>query len=245
MKKESYIGKILVACEYSGIVRDAFSKAGWDAWSCDILPTESELTKSENKHIQGDVLNVLNDGWDLMIAHPPCTYISYAATHIWNEKGRVFKRLDSLYFFAKLWETDIPHICIENPRSCASPVIAKYSQEIQPYYFGECEMKTTWIWLKNLPLLKYSMTDSIFEKITATNNPQPKQVQIRKNTGKAKNRYFCDSLYDNKINTGHRRSKFWNGIANAMAEQWTEYYLTHKLQNYERKTVTARKFRTS
>ena len=98
--------RVLVACEYSGTVRDAFSRRGHDAWSCDLLPTESELTMKEDKHIQGDVLEVIKDGWDLMIGHPPCNSISYAGTSSWNNTGRVFERLEALRFFAEYF-TDI------------------------------------------------------------------------------------------------------------------------------------------
>lgn len=116
--------KMIVACEYSGTVRDAFSSLGWDAWSCDLLPTESELTKAEGKHYQGDIFDFIGSrDWDLMIGHPPCDYISYAGTAWWNEPGRVFKRLEGLNFFARLYEAypHIPHICLENPKSCSSP----------------------------------------------------------------------------------------------------------------------------
>jgi hypothetical protein len=137
--------RALIGCEYSGTVRDAFENAGWDAWSCDLLPTESEQTKASGKHIVGNVLNLLNEDWDLLIAHPPCTYLSYAATASWNNKGRVFDRIEALRFFAELWEADIPHICIENPRGCASPTIAKYTQQIQPYYFGDAKIKNNMV----------------------------------------------------------------------------------------------------
>lgn len=208
--------KILVACEYSGTVRDAFSRYGWDAWSCDILPTESELTIKEGKHIQADVLSVLDKGWDLMIGHPPCTFLSYAAMSSWNNPGRVFKRIEALRFFALLWEAPIPFICLENPKSCASPVIAKYSQEIQPYYFGDCQIKTTWLWLKKLPPLRYSLTQNLFESQTATEKPKPISID---NTQRKKKRYYVDAhLRDPK-----ERAKFWPGIAKAMAEQWTEF----------------------
>ena len=128
--------KVLVACEFSGIVRDAFIKRGHDAISCDLLPTERP-----GPHIQGDILEILNDGWDLMVAHPPCTYLSYAATSRWGNEGRLRKRLDALEFFGQLWEAPINQICIENPMGCASPTIAKFSQIIQPYYFGDAESK--------------------------------------------------------------------------------------------------------
>ena len=153
--------RVLVACEFSGIVRDAFTKRGHDAWSCDLLPTERP-----GQHIQGDVLQHLTDGWDMMIAHPPCTYLSYAATSSWNNPGRVYKRLDALMFFARLWESDIEKICIENPKGCASPTVAKYSQVIQPFYFGDCEYKTTWLWLKNLTPLVHAANDTLFEMAT-------------------------------------------------------------------------------
>jgi len=201
--------KVLVACEFSGIVRDAFDARGHDAVSCDLLPTERP-----GKHIQGDVLEILDDGWDLMIAHPPCTYISFAGTQWWNQNGRVFKRLDALYFFAQLWEAPIEKICIENPKSCASPVIAKYTQEIQPFYFGDEHFKTTWLWLKNLPTLIHIPEDTLFEKKTHT--PKPKPLAYNKN-GKAI--HWCD-YHAPSEDRARNRSKTFQGIANAMAEQW-------------------------
>jgi site-specific DNA-cytosine methylase len=159
--------KVLVGCEYSGVVRDEFSKMGWDAWSCDLLPTESEMTKAENKHFQCDIFEVLHRDWDLFIAHPPCQYLSFAGGAHWNVQGRMRKRLEALDFFAKLWEADIQHICLENPKSCASPVIEKYTQQIHPYYFGDPYLKTTWLWLKNLPKLKFSNENTLFEKKTS------------------------------------------------------------------------------
>lgn len=198
---------MLVACEYSGTVRDAFLAKGHDAVSCDILATESM-----GPHIQGDVLEILNEGWDMMIGHPPCTYISYAGTAHWNKPGRLQKRLEALAFFAALWQAKIEKICLENPRSCASPVIAKYSQEIQPYYFGDRQFKTTWLWLKNLSPLIHSAGPTLFESTTHTQKPQPSSID---NTERAKKRYFTDSIKDPKD-----RAKFWPGIANAMAEQW-------------------------
>lgn len=197
--------KVLVACEYSGTVRDAFSLLGWDAWSCDIIPTESELTIREGKHIQTDVLEVLYEGWDLLIGHPPCNYISYAGMGAWNKPGRVYKRLEALTFFASLWEAPIPYICLENPKSCASPVIAKYSQEIQPYHFGEPQIKTTWLWLKGLPLL---------EPTNILAKPAPTHIDCN-----GKKRYYTDS----NVRNPKDRAKFWPGIAEAMAEQWTTY----------------------
>lgn len=193
--------KVLIACEYSGIVRDAFLKRGHDAISCDLLPTE--LT---GPHYQGDVFDIINDGFDMMIAHPPCTYISYASTRVWNNPGRCKKRLEALDFFRKLWEAPIEKICLENPKSCASPVIAKYSQEIQPYYFGDNAMKKTWLWLKNLPRLIHIQDDDLFFKKTHIETPETTKLANWYNKG-GKDRQ-------------KNRAKFWPGIAKAMAEQW-------------------------
>jgi len=200
--------RVLIACEFSGIVRDAFKNKGHEAWSCDLLPTEKE-----GKHIEGNVLEILDDGWDLMIGHPPCTFISYAGTQVWNKPGRVFDRLEALQFFAKLWEAPIGKICLENPRSCASPVVAKYSQEIQPYYFGDEDMKTTWLWLKNLPLLKHNQVATLFEPQTHCEKPKPYSID---NSMKGHKRYFTDGKKSNP----YERAKTFQGIANAMADQW-------------------------
>lgn len=205
--------RVLVACEYSGTVRQAFADMGCEAWSVDLLPTEKP-----GNHIEGDVLSVLDDGWDLMVGHPPCTYISYAGTQVWDKPGRVFKRLEALEFFAKLWEAPIPYICLENPKSCASPTIAKYSQEIQPYYFGDPQLKTTWLWLKNLPKLKWKAKSDLFSQKTATKKPEPFAVS---NTERAKKRYYTEGV----TRDPKERARFWPGIAKAMAEQWAPIIL--------------------
>ncbi|KKM93744.1 hypothetical protein LCGC14_1205380 [marine sediment metagenome] len=199
--------RVLIACEFSGIVREAFKARGHDAWSCDLLDTEIP-----GQHIKGDVIEQLDKGWDLMIGHPPCTYISYAGTRHWNNSGRVFLRIEALTFFAKLWEAPIGMICLENPKGCASPTIAKYTQEIQPYYFGDNDMKTTWLWLKNLPQLLHSEIDTLFENRTHTEKPTPHS--FLKTTGKPT--YFTDG----KTRDPHIRSKTFQGIAEAMANQW-------------------------
>lgn len=200
--------KVLIACEFSGVVREAFGNMGHDAWSCDLLPTDIA-----GQHIQGDILSVLHRGWDLMIGHPPCTYLSYAGTAHWNLPGRCRKRLDALEFFRKLWEAPIEKICIENPKSCASPTIAKYDQEIQPHYFGDSQLKTTWLWLKNLPHLQHFPEDTLFNLATHVDRPEPISID---NTERQKKRYFTDA----KIRNPLERSKTFNGIADAMATQW-------------------------
>jgi hypothetical protein len=129
--------RVLVACEYSGVVRDSFRKLGHDAWSCDIIPTDVDPTY----HIQGDVLEILNQGWDLMIAHPPCTYLSHAgAKHLYKGKvlnqERYQKGLEAKDFFMKLLNADIPMIAVENPISSKIFEMPKHTQEIQPYQYG-------------------------------------------------------------------------------------------------------------
>lgn len=194
--------KVLVACEYSGTVRDAFIKQGHNAISCDLLPTESP-----GPHYQGDIFDIINDGFDLMIGHPPCTYLSYAATRVWNTPGRCKKRLDALDFFRRLWEAPIDKICIENPKGCASPTIAKYSQSIQPYYWGDAYTKTTWLWLKNLKPLKHIEETDWFGNRTHAKDPE--------NT-KVKGNWYNKGGKERQKN----RAKTFPGIAQAMANQW-------------------------
>jgi site-specific DNA-cytosine methylase len=215
---------ILVACEESQEVTKAFRRLGHNAFSCDLQPCSGGHPEW---HIQGDVIAQLGNGWDLMIGHPPCTYLSYAGTAHWNNPGRLQKRLKALEFFAALWEAPINHICLENPKGCASPAITKYSQEIQPYYFGDQHLKTTWLWLKNLPALTYSLTGNLFEQQTATERPEAIYTDY---TGKK--RYFTDAIggYHGEGNSTLKRSKTFPGIAEAMATQWTEYILNHQLK---------------
>jgi len=229
MKKSN---RILVACEYSGIVRRAFAQLGWDAWSCDLLDTQmpTELCPDENlngwgNHIQGDALSVINYGWDLLIAFPPCTYLTYAGMRNWYDEGRAMKRIEAAKFFMQLYDAPIQHICIENPRGIMSKIFREPDMTIHPYYFGEPEMKRTCLWLKNLPKLEYRFTDDLFGLKTATEKPQPNRVEINKKTGRLKNRYFTDTIVNHKLKTGLEKSKSFQSIANAMAEQWTEYIL--------------------
>jgi hypothetical protein len=207
--------KVLIACEESQAVCIAFRNKGHEAYSCDIQECSGGHPEW---HIQGDVLAQLDKKWDMMIAHPPCTYLSYAATSSWNNPGRLRKRLDALDFFAKLYEANMPKICIENPMGCASPTIAKYSQVIQPYFFGDTESKRTCLWLKNLSLLKHVDSDTLFEKNT---HVEPKIYAYYK-TGRKKGKPIYGNDYCKfSEDRGKIRSKTFPGIANAMAEQWS------------------------
>jgi hypothetical protein len=201
--------KVLVACEESQAVTKELRALGHEAYSCDVQECSGGHPEW---HIQGDVIAQLNKGWDMMIGFPPCTYLTYAGTRHWNNPGRLKNRLDALKFFAALWLAPIDRICLENPKGCASPTIAKYSQEIQPYYFGDGEMKTTWLWLKNLPLLQHYNVPDLFNERTHIDKPEPHS--ILKTTGKPT--YFADG----KHRDPKERSKTFPGIAKAMAEQW-------------------------
>lgn len=190
--------KVLVACEYSGRVRDAFTKRGHFAMSCDLLPSDTL-----GFHWQGSVLDVLDMGWDLMIAHPPCTYLSNAGAR-WLYAGKVLNTarfeqgLEAKDFFLTLLNADIPRIAIENPIPSSVFDLPKYSQTIQPYEFGHPFKKKTCLWLKNLPPLK------------ATNI-----VDVREST-KVPGNWFNKGGKDRQ----KERARTFEGIADAMAVQW-------------------------
>lgn len=213
--------KVLIACEESQTVCKAFRALGHEAYSCDLQECSGGHPEW---HFQQSVFELIDlMKWDLLIGHPPCTYLSYAGTAHWNRPGRLEKRLEALSFFAALWNSSIKHICLENPKGCASPTIAKYSQEVQPYYFGDIDQKTTWLWLKNLPCLKWQKEDDMFSAKTSLGKPEP--VFIDSN-GKA--RYFTDAVKGHgggKEGRQRARSKTFPGIADAMAKQWSEYII--------------------
>lgn len=194
--------RVLVACEYSGRVRDAFRSKGHDAISCDILPTDVE-----GPHYQGDVLDILNDGWDLMIAHPPCTYLSVSGMH-WTTRGLRDPKLteDALEFARRLLEAPIEKIALENPISVISSRIRKPDQIIQPWQFGHDASKKTCLWLKNLPLLQ------------PTHIVDPRIIDGKKRWGNQ-----TDSGQNKLAPSEDRwkiRSETYHGIADAMAQQW-------------------------
>lgn len=179
--------KVLVACEFSGTVRDAFIARGHDAMSCDLLPTEKP-----GPHYQGDVRDVLGKGWDLMIAHPPCTHLAVSGARWFAEKAH--EQAEALEFVRLLMDADIPRIAIENPVSIISSRIRKPSQVIQPWQFGHGEVKGTCLWLKNLPILQPTQ---IVEGREARIHRMPPSADRWK-----------------------LRSMTYQGIADAMADQW-------------------------
>ena len=190
--------KVLVACEYSGIVREAFAKRGHDAWSCDLLPTD----QPSDKHIQGDVLEIINDGWDLIIAHPPCTHLSLSGAKYWAEKRADGRQQAAIKFVEDIWDADCPRICIENPVGALTnhSKLGKASQYINPYEFGHAEQKRTGLWLKGLPKLQGT-----------------KFIDVKGLPNKERHRlHWLPPSKDRwKI-----RSTTFQGIADAMADQW-------------------------
>lgn len=188
--------KVLIACEFSGIVRDAFSALGHSAMSCDLLPSETP-----GRHHRGDVLEVLSDGWDLMIAHPPCTYLSVSGMH-WTTRGLRDSKLteDALSFVRLLLDAPIPRIALENPVSIISTRIRKPDQIIQPWQFGHDASKKTCLWLKNLPPL---MPTSVIRKHRYSNQTENGQNKLSPSANRWK-----------------LRSKTFQGVAQAMASQW-------------------------
>ena len=139
--------RVLVACEFSGIVRDAFIALGHEAWSCDLLPCEGDA----HRHIQGDVRDHLRDSWTLLVAHPPCTYLAVSGARWFKERQQ--EQTDALQFVRDLMNAPIPMKCIENPISVISSRVRKPDQIIQPWQFGHGEVKATCLWLKNIPVL--------------------------------------------------------------------------------------------
>lgn len=194
--------RVLVACEYSGRVRDAFTALGHDAMSCDLLATDAP-----GNHYQGDVRDVINNGWDLMVCHPPCTYLCSSGLH-WNKRvpERAKQTEEALEFVRMLLDAPIPRIALENPIGCISTRIRKPDQTIQPYQFGHDASKATCLWLKNLhPLRPTSMVE-------------PRMIDGKPRWGNQ-----TDSG-QNKLSPSHDRwkirSETYEGIALAMAQQW-------------------------
>jgi len=181
--------KVLVACEYSGRVRDAFIKAGHDAMSCDLLPTDAQ-----GPHHQGSVMDILQDGWDLMIAHPPCTHLAVSGARHFAAKRADGRQQEAIDFFLALARAPIPRMAIENPVCIMSSLWRKPDQTIQPWQYGHGETKSTCLWLKNLPHL------------VPTNIVSGREPRIHKMPPSA--------------DRWKLRSQTYLGIASAMADQW-------------------------
>lgn len=192
--------RVLVACEYSGTVRDEFTRLGHEAISCDILPTESP-----GLHYQGDVFDILDDGFDLMIGHPPCTHLANSGARWWHLKAE--QQAEAIEFFIRLMQAPIKHIALENPVGILSTAYRKPDQIVQPYWFGDEATKTTCLWLKNLPLL--APTDMVGKgarTVLSSGRSLPEWYNLPQSKDRAK-----------------KRSKTFQGFARAMAQQWSAH----------------------
>lgn len=189
--------KVLIACEYSGTVRDAFIRAGHDAMSCDLLPTDVA-----GPHYQGNIFDVVDYPWDIMIAHPPCTDLAVSGAAWFANKRLVGSQQASVSFFMKLAKLNIPRIAIENPVCVMSSLWRKPDQVIQPWMFGHKEQKATCLWLKGLPALE------------PTNDVKEQMMELPKNQ-RERLHYLPPSADRWKL-----RSTTFQGIADAMAAQW-------------------------
>jgi len=181
--------RVLIACEFSGTVRDTFRRRGHDAWSCDLLPTDAP-----GPHIQGDVSAVIGDGWDLMIAHPPCTHLAVSGARHFAAKRKDGRQQSAIDFVRLLLAAPIPRIALENPVSIISTAIRKPDQTIQPWQFGHGETKRTCLWLKGLPPLVPTKVVSGREARVHRMPPSPGRWKARSVT--------------------------YSGVAEAMANQW-------------------------
>ena len=205
--------KVLIACEVSAVVRDAFIKKGHDAWSCDIQPRFTAVDKLDKKHICMDVLNVLGEHWDLIIAHPPCTYLCVTGNRWFKPEyknrfpDREQQRNKAIKFFMEFTKLDwVSKVAIENPVGIMSRIYRKPDQIIQPYQFGHKEAKKTCLWLKNLPLLE------------PTKIVEPEYTTYK--SGKRMATWYSEAIKLPPQERAELRSKTFYGIANAMAEQW-------------------------
>lgn len=191
--------KVLVACEYSGIVRSAFAKKGHDVWSCDLDPSDD----NSPFHIQGDVTNLLDGGWDMIIAHPPCTYLANSGSRWLYEKPGRWELMEQGAQFFKMFMGSAPKVAIENPtiHRHAREIIGRGpDQKVQPYHFGHLESKGVCLWLENLPKLEH--TKNVYEEMMKLPSRERNKVWWM-GSGK-----------------GKERSRFFEGVAEAMADQW-------------------------
>ncbi|WP_407478584.1 hypothetical protein [Elizabethkingia meningoseptica] len=215
--------KILIGCEFSATVRTAFEKKGFNPLSCDIIDTDVP-----GNHFIGDLQEKLQESWDLIIAFPPCTFLSSAGLHYCNIENhgtngweRIKERNKAVDFFLSIWFSNAKHICIENPTGFISSSIIKPSQIIHPYYFGDEKMKRTCLWLKNLPTLLHSNTTDLFSQKTHNTTFNPYKSAYKNKHGKEKKTTWID--YASK----HERSRFSPYIAEAMADQWADILIQY------------------
>jgi hypothetical protein len=214
--------RILIACEESDEVRGRFESLGFDAWSCDL----QENRNPNAKHYQGNVFDIINDGWDAMIAFPPCTHLAVSGARHFEQKRKDGRQKEGIDFFMEMINAPIKHIAVENPMGIMSTIYKKPSQIIQPYFFGDEAQKTTCLWLKNLPLLYHNRTPNLFDTdITHVGKGDMIEFISKKGVKKSQPKWYADAFKLNADERSKVRSKTFPGIANAMATQWAEYII--------------------
>lgn len=216
--------RILIACEESDEVRGRFDKLGFDAWSCDLQPNRNPNAK----HFQQDLFEVINLGWDALIAFPPCTHLAVSGAAWFEQKRKDGRQQAAIDFFLKIAKSPIKHIAIENPVGIMSKNYMPPTQIIQPYYFGDPFQKTTCLWLKNFPPLFHSSTPDLFNDTITHVDKGDFFTWIDKKTGKEKRQplWFAKARSLKGSERSKVRSKTFPGIAEAMASQWGEYLMS-------------------
>jgi hypothetical protein len=208
--------RILIACEESDEVRSRFEKYGFDAWSCDLQPNRNPNAK----HYQGNVFDIINDGWDAMIAFPPCTHLAVSGAAWFEQKRKDGRQQEGINFFMAMVNAPIKYIAIENPVGIMSKVYKPPTQIIQPYYFGDEAQKTTCLWLKNLPPLYHNSTVNLFDS-NITHVGKGESVIYK--SGCKMPKWYADAWKLPKEERSKLRSKTFPGIAQAMADQWSVF----------------------
>lgn len=212
--------KILIGCEESDEVRGRFEKLGFNAWSCDI----QENRNPNAQHFRCDIFEVLRNQWDVLIAFPPCTDLAVSGAAWFEEKRKDGRQQKAIDFFLAMANADVKHIAVENPVGIMSKIYRKPSQIIQPYFFGDSAQKTTCLWLKNLPLLYHNSSPNLFDNNVTHVDKGQFLEWTEKKTGKIKRQPFWYATA--KMNgRGKIRSKTFPGIADAMANQWSKYFI--------------------
>lgn len=215
--------KILIACEESDEVRGRFEALGFDAWSCDLQPNRNP----DAKHYQASVFDVINEGWDAMIAFPPCTHLAVSGAAWFEQKRKDGRQQEGIDFFMAMVNAPIKHIAVENPIGIMSKLYRKPDQKIQPYFFGDEAQKTTCLWLKNLPPLYHNSSPNLFDDEVTHVGKGEMFEWIDGKSGKLKRqpKWYADALSLSPDERSKVRSKTFPGIAEAMANQWGEYLL--------------------
>lgn len=213
---------ILVACEESDEVRGRFEKLGFNAWSCDLQPNRNPKAK----HYQGDIFEILDIGWDVLIAFPPCTHLAVSGARHFEKKRQDGRQQQGIDFFMRMINAPIKYKAIENPVGIMNTTYKPPTQIIQPYYFGDEAQKTTCLWLENLPLLYHNAKANLFDQtITHVSKGEKMEFISKKGVKKSQPKWYADALKLPPEERSKVRSKTFPGIAEAISNQWGKFLL--------------------